>query len=353
MAKRVLRFGLIGCGEIAVRNCEAVLAAPHARLAAAFDVKEELARDLAGRQKGARVCATQEELLGRDDVDAVIISTPHFLHAPMTLAAFKAGKHVLCEKPIARNVAEGRTMVRAAARAGRKLGICFIQRYRPMVEVAREIVQAGRLGRVMSWVLFEMGYKQESYWTGGYTQRARTDWRLKRETAGGGYLIMNLIHNIDYLRYITGQEVVSAKAFGGSFNSPPGVEVEDLISGTLTLSDGGIAIVTGASCVPGGNIHEDRLVGTKGQVCFGGWGEEALGVYLTEPTKIRGQAVPAATWTKVPCQEGKGDHSRTYAVEAFARWVLHDEPYRSPGEDALKSLAVCGAMYRDAGLVKG
>jgi len=349
MSEDKVRYGMIGCGEIAVQSFKAVTEAENAVLAATFDVKEDLARDLAEKAEGDAVaCATQEELLARDDVEAVIISTPHFLHEPIAVAALEAGKHVLCEKPIACTVAQGQRMVDAAERTGKLLGCCFVRRYTTGTENLRRFVTAGHLGKIMSWVVVGMGFKKETYWTGGYTQRAKTDWRLRRETAGGGYLIMNSIHTLDYLRYVTGEESVSAKAFGGTYNSPPGVEVEDLISGVLNLSGGGVAIVAGASAVPGGGLDETRIVGTKGQIKFAR--RSGTEVYLTEEAEVAGQKIPAAEWTPVDFSGGQSGNSRALLVEGFGRWVRGTEPFRSPGEDALKTLAVCESIYRDAGL---
>ena len=351
MASEPVRYGMIGCGEIAVRSFEAVGAADDARLAATFDVKHELAEDLAGRADGAVACASQEELLARDDVEAVIISTPHYLHEPITAAALAAGKHVLVEKPIACNVAQGRRMVAAAARADRRLGVCFMRRYLPTTQGLRDFIAQGALGTIMGGLIVQMANKEESYWTGGYTQRARTDWRLRRETAGGGFLIMNTIHTIDWFRYVSDQEVVGAKAVGGTYNSPEGVEVEDLFSASVQLSGGGIALIAGGSSVPGGLRGRcERLIGTKGQIDVGASGAEGTPVFLTEQAEVAGQVVPAGEWTNVNFAADNPGNPRVLLVQAFSQWVRGEQEFLSPGEDALKTLQACEAIYRDAGL---
>jgi len=351
MAEQGVRYGMIGCGEIAVRSFEALVAANNATLAATFDVKEELARDLAGRVEGAVACESQEQLLAREDVEAVIVSTPHYLHEPIAIAAVEAGKHALVEKPIACTVAQARRMVEAAARADRKLGVCFVRRYVPSTEGLRAFVEAGNLGTIMAWLIVEMGYKKESYWTGGYTDRAKTDWRLRRQTAGGGFLVMNTIHTLDWFRYVSGQEVVSAKAIGGTYNSPEGVEVEDLFSASVTLSGGGVGIIAGGSSVPGGlRGNCQRLIGTKGQLDVGASGAEGTPVFLTEGGEVNGQAVPAGEWTNVDFSGGKDGNSRALLIEAFGRWVRGEEGFLAPGDDALKTLEACEVIYRDAGL---
>jgi predicted dehydrogenase len=353
MSEERVRYGTLGCGEIAVQSFNALAAASNARLVATFDVKPELAKDLAGRVEGAQACKSQDELLAREDVDAVIVSTPHHLHEPISIAALQAGKHVLVEKPIACTVAQGRRMVKAASKAKRKLGVCFMMRYSSQTEGVRNFIAEGHLGRITSWVIAGMMYKQESYWTGGYSQRAVTDWRLRRETAGGGYLIMNSIHTIDWFRYITGQEVVKAKSFGGTFNSPPGVEVEDLVAAAVLLSGGGVGIIGGASSVPGGKLGESRVIGTKGQINSQRTGGKGVEVYVTEATQVNGQTVPASEWTTVDFSGGKGGNSRTALIEAFGRWTQGEGEFLAPGDDAVKSLAVCEAIYKNAGLFIG
>lgn len=352
MSQESVRYGMIGCGEIAVRSFEALVAASNAELAATFDVKQELAEDLAGRVEGAVACASQDELLARDDVEAVVVSTPHFLHEPIAVAAVQAGKHALVEKPIACTVAQGRRMVEAAAAADRLLGVCFVRRYTPGTDAVRRFVAEGHIGRVMAWVLLEMGYKKETYWTGGYSQRAKTDWRLRRETAGGGFLIMNTIHTLDHFRYVSGQEVLGARALGGTYNSPEGVEVEDLFSASVELSDGGIGVIAGGSAVPGsvrGNAQ--RLIGTRGQINFEGAGGEGVPVFVQEEVEFEGKTIPAGEWTKVDFAGGAEGNSRALLIEGFGRWVRGEEEFRAPGADALKTLAACEAIYRAAGLL--
>lgn len=350
MAEEPVRYGMIGCGEIAVQSFEALMTAGNASLTATFDVKQELAQDLAGRVEGALASASQQELLAREDVEAVIISTPHYLHAPMAIAAVEAGKHALVEKPIACTVAQGQRMVDAAAKADRRLGVCFLRRYAPITEGVRKFIAEGHLGKIMSWVIVGMGYKEASYWTGGYTQRAKTVWRLRRDTAGGGYLIMNTIHTIDWFRYITGQEILSAKAIGGTYNSPEGVEVEDLFSASVTLSGGGVGVIAGASSVPGGKLGETRLVGTKGQMRFEGSDGEGTPVFLTDGAEVNGQKVPGGEWTNVDFSGGKSGNARALMIEAFGRWVRGEQEFLAPGDDAVKTLQACESIYRDAGL---
>lgn len=353
MAGEPVRYGMIGCGEIAVQAFDAVMAARNATLAATFDVEQELARDLAGRTEGAVACGSQDELLARDDVEAVIVSTPHYLHAPIAIAALEAGKHALVEKPIACNVAQAQQMVDAAVAADRRLGVSFVRRYAPITDGVRRFIAEGHMGDIFGWVIVTVGHKPDSYWTGGYTQRVRTVWRQHLDTAGGGYLVMNTIHTIDWLRYLTGQEIVGARAAGGTYNSPEGVEVEDLFSASVKLSGGGVGIVAGGSSVPGGGLNETRLIGTKGQVVLDGSGRKGTPVFVTARAEFDGLEVPAGEWTDVDFSGGEEAGARTLLIEGFGRWVRGGDEFLAPGHDALKTLQACEDIYRDAGLFPG
>jgi predicted dehydrogenase len=344
---------MIGCGEIAVQAFDAVMAARNATLAATFDVVHDLAGDLAGRCEGAVACTTQEDLLAREDVEAVIVSTPHYLHAPIAIAAVGAGKHALVEKPIACNVEQAEQMVEAAEAADRLLGVSFVRRYAPVTDGIRRFIAEGHLGDVFGWVIVTMGQKPDSYWTGGYTQRVQTVWRQQLETAGGGYLVMNTVHTIDWLRYLTGQEIVEARAAGGTYNSPPGVEVEDLFSASVRLSGGGVGTIAGGSSVPGGRLNETRLIGTKGQIILDGGGRDGTPVFVTEGAEFDGQELAAGEWTDVDFAGAADGKARTLLIEGFGRWVRGEEEFLAPGQDALKTLAACEAIYRDAGLFPG
>jgi D-arabinose 1-dehydrogenase-like Zn-dependent alcohol dehydrogenase len=108
-----VQTGIIGCGEIAVENAQAIRATQNATITWAGDLNLDLARGLAAAT-GARVTDNIEQLLGADDVDAVLICTPHHLHAPLAIQAAKAGKHVVVEKPMATSVADCDAMIEAA-----------------------------------------------------------------------------------------------------------------------------------------------------------------------------------------------------------------------------------------------
>lgn len=187
-----LRVALVGCGAIGAVRAAAIAQAPEVTLAVACDVDLARARALAG-PAGAAVEEDWRVAVARDDVDLAIVATANDLHAPVTIAAAEAGKHILCEKPMARDAAECRAMLEAATRQGVKLKIGFNHRYYESVIAIVAAIDAGTIGEVR-FVRAAIGHE------GG--PRFTDTWMTKHTVAGGGTLIDNGIHVLDLARYL-------------------------------------------------------------------------------------------------------------------------------------------------------
>jgi predicted dehydrogenase len=144
---RIMRFALIGCGDIGILRAKALARTPNARLAITADTDAAKALAAAAVAPGAVAVANWRDAVARD-VDAVIISTPPSLHEEMSVAALAAGKHVLCEKPLARSPSECRAMVAAAERSGKRLATGFNYRFYPSFKRAREVFDSGMIGEL-------------------------------------------------------------------------------------------------------------------------------------------------------------------------------------------------------------
>lgn len=333
-----MRFGIIGCGEIAVRTAEAISRAECATVTATMDVNESLAEDLAKRY-GAKYTTDLDELLSWEDVDAVYISTPHHLHAPQTIRSAEAKKHIVVEKPMAINVAEAKEMIEACKRNNVALSVCFPLRYLPCIRQAKELISKGVIGRIAGVSIKVLGDKPTSYWTGGYTGRAKTDWRMHKETAGGGILIMNAIHNIDWIRYITGLEVERVYAEYGTL-ATEGVEVEDIACAVLRYANGAVGMIEALSCAAGSygpaQWSGDRIYGTHGTIVL----TEPLRLY----TKLDGFGYPSNQWVEVPRKDTERDERKLF-IDDFVRSVLDGKEPPVSAYDGLVSLAVVEAAY--------
>ncbi|MFH1086314.1 MAG: Gfo/Idh/MocA family oxidoreductase [Chloroflexota bacterium] len=330
-----LGIGMIGCGEIAVATAQGIVRSEHARIVRVMDVDAGVAADL-GARHGVPHTTDLEELLDDGAVQAVYIAVPHYLHAELALRALAAGKHVLVEKPIATTLADADAMLAAAARAGRGLSVAFHAQVSPSLRRVRALVTAGTIGKVMGTRIVYRGCKPPSYWQSGWTGRIRTDWRPRKAEAGGGVLIMNIVHNLNTMRYLTGLEVTRVAAEYDTFVTP--VEVEDLIALTYRYHSGAIGTVEAGSALPGRDpLHEvDRIYGETGQII------------LAEPAPLiypgrDGNGLKAGEWQTLAAAE---EDERAMIVEGFARAVLSGEPPPVSGADGRAALEIILAAYR-------
>jgi predicted dehydrogenase len=337
MTQQVLRFAAIGCGEIAVRgNAPGILNARRAELVMGMDADPDVAAAF-GKDFNVPVTTDVDEVMQRDDVDAVCISTPHHLHAPLTVQAAAHGKHVLVEKPIACTLAEADRMLDACREAGVKLAVAFVNRYSSSIRRAQELIAQGAIGRVTAIYVSLLYNKADTYWEQGYSGRVQTDWRQHRDTSGGGILMMNGSHSIDRMRYMTGLEATEVQAQHANVATPQ-VEVEDLISVVLRYDNGAIGNMFAMSSAPGHGGTVERIIGTEGQVATM---DRARQIYTTR--KIDG--IPVGQWTPLTSESRRLD-ARAAMVDNLVDAVFDGAPLDVSGDDARKTLEQVVAAYR-------
>jgi predicted dehydrogenase len=271
-----LRIAVVGAGGIAQRNATEAKASGAAVITGVYDVNLKAARDLAAKL-GAPVLASYDDALNSRDVDAVLLSTPHHLHKAQTIAAAAAGKHVLVEKPMATTLADANEMIAACQRAGVALTVNYSFRYLAKIQKARELVQAGVLGDLTGIQVVSHQFKDPGYWMGARST-SPDDWRASREKCGGGFLIMNVCHTIDYLYYITGVRGTRVYSEYATMGSPG--DVEDIISVSCRWGETAVGTISASSIMRGSDVSEERIWGTKGTLILDGAG---LAFYSTRP----------------------------------------------------------------------
>ncbi|WP_166350831.1 Gfo/Idh/MocA family protein [Phytoactinopolyspora limicola] len=190
------RIAIVGCGAMAARHEEAVLAMPErVQVVATVDPELPKARRLAENLGGARYGASVEEFIG--DIDAAIVVTPHDSHHDLGMLLLSAGKHVLMEKPLALSEGECLALIHQARRSGRVLMTAHPMRFHPLVQQAKRLMDDGALGTVF----------QMSIWTEQYHLRADAPWMSRVATLGGGQLFSHGCHYIDLLLWFLGRPV--------------------------------------------------------------------------------------------------------------------------------------------------
>lgn len=333
-----VRIGMIGCGEISNKaTARGIAAATNARLEMAMDVREEIAADM-GEQYDVAHTTDLDELLGNEDVDAVYIATPHYLHAPLSIKALEAGKHVLVEKPIATALADADAMLAKARETGRKLYVAYSAQVSDAMVQLRDWIAEGMLGQITGLRIVYRADKDPSYWEGGFTLRVHDEWRKYWQYAGGGPLIMNTVHDLNTMRFLTGLEAARVYAEHGTFTTP-GIEVEDYITTIIRYRNGAIGSLE-AGCTLAGRDPQgaaNRIYGTQGQVLFAGSSPQ---IYLREGWN----EIPGGTWWEMPADEPDPAPRKTM-IEKFARSVLEDVELPASGWDGRQALEIIVAAY--------
>lgn len=331
VAERPLRFAVIGCGDIGFSNARAIARSRNADLVLVHDAVPALAEAVAARH-GGTVAPTLHEAFDKQRVDAVLLSVPHDLHAPMISEAAAAGLHIIVEKPLAVNLTSARAAVETAKAADVTLSVCFPYRYESAPAAALMLVNAGVLGSFRGAAVVFHADKPQSYWQGGFSNRANSDWRASADRSGGGVMIMNLTHYVDLLRHVSGCEVLEVSAVARVL---PGQEVEDQIAVSVRFEGGAVGTFLGSASTRG--VPSSRLEL---------WGEHGTLQLAPEPRIYTERAVPGlhtGHWNTLPMDDVD---VRTVFVERFAAAVLEQ---REPDVTAMDGLAVqafVDAVYR-------
>ncbi|GIK36356.1 MAG: oxidoreductase [Chloroflexota bacterium] len=188
-----LKIGFTGTGYISKIHAAAARVQPDTALVAVVNHRPESMAAFAAEYGIAHQYPTVTELLQEGDVDALIVSTPNYLHAPETIAALKAGVHVMVEKPMAMNAAEAEAMLEASRKSGALLMVAHCWRFDPEVLWLKEQVDRGRLGKIIR----TKGYGVHANWGPG-------GWFTQKKFAGGGALADMGIHALDTTRFLLG-----------------------------------------------------------------------------------------------------------------------------------------------------
>jgi predicted dehydrogenase len=244
---------------------------------------------------------------------------------------------VVVEKPLAHELDAARELVSAVEREGVTLSVCFPQRYETGVVEARRLITEGVLGEVTGMTLRFLVDKPPSYWSGGFSGRAQTDWRRTRAKSGGGVLIMNLSHSVDLFRHLTGLEAEVVVAHTQAEEST--AEIEDAVSIAARYSNGAIGSILGATAVRGATTTELRLWGPDGQLAI----EPVPLVYTLRVV----DGLRTGRWQSlVPAKDGT--NSRAVYFERLATAIGSGLEPEVTGEDGLAVQAFIEAAYRSA-----
>jgi predicted dehydrogenase len=238
-----LKIGIIGAGSIVRhRHLPETSMHPNAEVYAICDIVEARAADLA-QQHNCQAYTDYQEMIQDPDLDAVIVAATNTTHAEMTIAALEAGKHVLCEKPMATSLKDAQRMIEAAEQSNKQLMIAHNQRLEPAHQKAKEILQSRKLGKILTFSS-TFGHPGSEDWA---IDGADT-WFYRKEITGLGVLGDLAIHKLDLLRWLLDDDYTEAAAFMDTISKtyPSGelIDVEDNALCLLKTAKGAMGNVT-------------------------------------------------------------------------------------------------------------
>ena len=260
----MFNIGIIGCGKIAqVRHIPEYMENPDAQLAAFYDINMQRAQELA-EQYGAKAYESVEALLGDESIDAVSVCAANFAHASITIDALNAGKHVLCEKPMATTLRECEAMVAAAEKNGKFLMIGHNQRLAKAHAAARELLDQGLIGDIVTFRT-TFGHGGPETWS---VDPGKNVWFFDKKKAAMGAMADLGIHKTDLIQFLTGQRVVRTTARVTTLDKRDAqgdlISVDDNAVCIYEMSGGAFGTMTASWTYYGAEDNSTILYGTKG-----------------------------------------------------------------------------------------
>ena len=323
-----IRVGVIGCGSISGTHFHALKDLDDAKLTAVCDIdKEKLEK--AEREQNAQGFLDWQEMIARPDVDAVHVCVPHYLHAEISIAALKAGKHVLCEKPMGVSLEEAQAMEQAARETGKTLTVCFQNRYNGASQRMKEIIDGGELGRVLGGSAFVCWDRGGEYYTA-------SPWRGKWATEGGSVLINQAIHTLDLMRWLAGGFSLKAATMTAK-RLAADIETEDTCDMLLENEMGGRFLFYCSVCGTGNMPVQLHFTLEKGELHMDG---SRLAIVGPQGTLLEDYA----TETKVG-KDYWGSSHELLIREFYRALKAGKAPYVTPA-DALETTRIMAQAYQ-------
>ncbi len=320
-----MKIGIIGCGAIThFRHAPECESNPNIEIAGFFDLVVDRAQELVERY-GGRVYKTYEDMLEDETVDGVIVCTSNATHAEVTIKSLKAGKHVLCEKPLATTVEDGNAMDKTAKEVDRLLMIAQNQRMDIAHMKAKEIISSGVLGKVIFFKT-EFSHSGPENWG---VDKTKNTWFFNKNAAILGAMGDLGVHKIDLMRWMLEDEFVNISAIVGAFDKKntdgDPIGVDDNAICLLETSSGIVGTVTASWSNYGIVDNSTTIYCANGVIKI-----YQTPKYLVEVTKKNGESILYKL----------SEQTRSGIVDAFADAVANGKESPISAGDAVKTLKV-------------
>ena len=329
-----MRFAIVGAGVISPFHAKAVTGNPNAELVALSDVAEEKARKLADEFGIPSIYTDYREMLQRSDIDVVCICVPSGLHAEIAIAAARAGKHILCEKPLDTTIEKMDAIIREAREAGVKLGVIYQRRTFPAAIAARKAVQENKLGKIVLGDAYLKYYRSQEYYDSA-------GWRGTWEMDGGGALMNQGVHGIDLIQWIVGDvESVFARSAALVRN----IDVEDTAVAVVKYANGAYGVIQGTTSVWPGQETRFEIHGENGSIIFSDSGIQQW-AFMDDDSpapEVEGTASASSQAANISAD------GHYILVDDMIEAIREDRDPMITGEDASKAVKLILAIYESA-----
>lgn len=334
----VVRVGVVGVGGMGQGHCEALKKVEEARLTAVCDIDPAVAAKV-GAAHGVPFFTDHRTMIRAGVCDAVFVATPHPSHPEVSIAAMKAGLHVLCEKPLSERISTADRMVRTARETGVAFAVMFQLRTDPVFAKAIEIARSGVLGRIYRTAMIAPEYRSQCYYN-------TAGWRANWVGEGGGVMYNQAPHIIDLFILLGG---MPSRVYGRTETRLHDIEVEDLAEALLTYPDGGTGYFY-CSTNESGPGRMIELFGDKGKLVYR---DGTLKLHAFDKAISEFTVTSTAMWgspgiAEQPIDVPKTEWGHFSIMRNFARHILRGEALITPGADGLRSLELANAIWLSA-----
>lgn len=328
-----VRFGFLGVAHFHSDSYgRAIKELPNGELVAVYEADEKLGKEFA-KKFGIEYYDVADNLLKRDDIDAVVITAENAKHYDLAVKAAEAGKHILCEKPIAVTVEQADEMIRRAKKAGVKFQTCFVMRYHSTSTLVKNLIEDGAIGRVLALV----GTNKLNS-----SLPLLRDWFTRPELSGGGAVMDHTVHLADLIRWYTKSEAAEVYTEIGR-NVNPKIEVEDNFLTTIRMENGAMGHIDGSwSYASGLYTWGDvtmEIIGSEGVILLDAFRQNIYYMGMESPND-------KLTWHYYGCDPD------LEMVRSFIECILEDKEPIATGFDGRQGVAITLASYESARLGK-
>jgi predicted dehydrogenase len=344
-------FAVVGYGVIGKHHCKAVTQAEGAELVAVCDTDSQAARS-GGEEHGVPGYTSLHDLFTNSDVDVVNVCVPTGVHAEVGIAAARAGKHVVCEKPLDVNLEKADALIRTCRHHGVKLASIFQRRLHPLSRRVKEAVDSGRLGRIVYADIHLYWYRTPEYYAGGRPP----NWRGTFAMDGGGACMNQGIHSIDFIQWIAGP-VRSVVAKVGTFTHA--IEAEDVGTATIQFVNGALGNITCATSAYPGLTNDFHLLGERGSIVLVDNRVVTWRIQQGDAEKERAEEAQMQAWYRGDRQSaaadpaalgGAGKDGHILHIEDMVQAIREGRDPVIPGEQARHAIEIAVAIQESARL---